>query len=223
MKKEKTETILNSYIIGVDLGQSQDYTAISVLEVRQSASQKPVYYVRHLERPSLGTPYPQIIEKVERIYNSLNKENIAPALVLDVTGVGRPVFDTFMQANLSPIGIQIHGGSNVTQDGSIFNVPKRDLAGVLQVLYQNGRIKVSARLKDAHTFNNELLNFKVKINIKTGHDSYEAWRDGIHDDLVLSVACGAWYGERSEGKDEGGIYIGGLESGFSWDSDDEDI
>jgi hypothetical protein len=24
----------------------------------------------------------------------------------------------------------------------------------------------------------ELLNFKVKINIATGHDSYEAWRGG---------------------------------------------
>ena len=42
----------------------------------------------------------------------------------------------------------------------------------------------------------ELLNFRVKINISTAHDSYEAWREGDHDDLVLSVALSCWAGER---------------------------
>jgi hypothetical protein len=42
----------------------------------------------------------------------------------------------------------------------------------------------------------ELLNFRVKINISTAHDSYEAWREGDHDDLVLSVALACWAGER---------------------------
>jgi hypothetical protein len=27
------------------------------------------------------------------------------------------------------------------------------------------------------------------------HDSYGAWREGAHDDLVLAVAVAAWYGE----------------------------
>jgi hypothetical protein len=36
----------------------------------------------------------------------------------------------------------------------------------------------------------------VKINISTAHDSYEAWREGDHDDLVLSVALACWAGER---------------------------
>jgi soluble P-type ATPase len=34
----------------------------------------------------------------------------------------------------------------------------------------------------------ELQNFRVKINIATGHDSYEAWRENEHDDIVLAVA-----------------------------------
>jgi len=36
----------------------------------------------------------------------------------------------------------------------------------------------------------------VKINLATGHDSYEAWREGDHDDLVLAVAMACWTGER---------------------------
>jgi hypothetical protein len=39
-------------------------------------------------------------------------------------------------------------------------------------------------------------NFKLKINISTVHDSYEAWREGDYDDLVLSVALVCWVGER---------------------------
>jgi hypothetical protein len=36
----------------------------------------------------------------------------------------------------------------------------------------------------------------VKINISTAHDSYEAWWEGDHDELVLSVALPCWAGER---------------------------
>ena len=42
----------------------------------------------------------------------------------------------------------------------------------------------------------ELLNFKIKVNIATGNDSYEAWRENIHDDLVLCVALACWFGEQ---------------------------
>ncbi len=200
------DKIKNS-IIGVDLGQAQDYTAIAVLEQQQRQRQQGtdggaekhvnIYLVRYLERVPLGTPYPHIIDRVKQVYDRLSTIDKRPVLVMDITGVGRPVFDSFVQERLNPIGISIHGGNTVTKEGSIHSVPKRDLAGVLQILFQNGRIKVSAKLKDAATLNNELLNFKVKINIGTGHDSYEAWRESIHDDLVLAVACAAWYGEKA--------------------------
>jgi hypothetical protein len=35
-----------------------------------------------------------------------------------------------------------------------------------------------------------------KVNIATGLDSYEAWREEDHDDLVLAVAMACWCGER---------------------------
>lgn len=30
----------------------------------------------------------------------------------------------------------------------------------------------------------------------SGHDTYEAWREGIHDDTVLATAIAIWYAER---------------------------
>jgi len=65
------------------------------------------------------------------------------------------------------------------------------------VLFQAGRLKVAAELPAARLLVEELLNFRVKINVKTAHDSYEAWREGVHDDLVLAVALACWYEESS--------------------------
>jgi hypothetical protein len=40
-----------------------------------------------------------------------------------------------------------------------------------------------------------MLNFKVKIDPETAHESYSAWREAEHDDLVLAVALATWWAE----------------------------
>ena len=45
----------------------------------------------------------------------------------------------------------------------------------------------------------ELLNFRVKIDPLTAHDSYGARCEGQHDDLVLATVVACWYGERQPG------------------------
>ena len=69
----------------------------------------------------------------------------------------------------------------------------------MQVLLQAERLKVAEELPDATVLVQELLNFRVKIDLLTAHDSYGAWREGQHDDLVLATAVACWYGERQPG------------------------
>jgi len=47
-------------------------------------------------------------------------------------------------------------------------------------------------------FVEELQNFKLKIT-KSANDTYEAWRESVHDDLVLSVGMAVWYLEMQYG------------------------
>ena len=182
------------FFVGLDLGQANDYTALSLLE-RRIVDRESSYDVRKLERVR-GMPYPEIIDRVTQIMRSPALINDA-VLVVDQTGVGAPVVDLFRKARLKPIGIMIHGGDRATREGSTWRVPKRDLVGVLQVLLQNSRLRVSWKLKLAKIFTGEMLNFRVKIDQATAHDSYSAWREQDHDDLLLAVALGAWYGERT--------------------------
>jgi hypothetical protein len=188
-----------NFLIGLDLGQAQDYTALAIVERFQTESSdefgfvqhgQATYQVRWLER-ARGTPYPQI---VTRVWEVLRKVKDAE-LVVDQTGVGAPVVDMFKQAGLEPAGILIHGGARVSHEETTWGVPKRDLAAVLQVLLQNGRLKVASELELADVLIREMLNFKVKIDPLTAHDSYSAWREAEHDDLVFAVALACWYGE----------------------------
>lgn len=181
------------FFVGLDLGQSNDYTALSILEQLKDTGEN-VYHIRRLERVR-GASYPSIVEKITKIMQSPALIDNA-SLVVDQTGVGAPVVDLFRQAKLSPVGVLIHGGDKVTQDGPTQRAPKRDLVACLQVLLQNDRLKIASKLKLGPILQKEMLNFKVKIDPATAHDSYSAWREDEHDDLVLSVALAAWYGER---------------------------
>ena len=39
----------------------------------------------------------------------------------------------------------------------------------------------------------------MTIDPRTTHDSYAAWREQAHDDLVLAVALACWWGEYRRG------------------------
>jgi hypothetical protein len=151
--------------------------------------------VRHLERFELGTKYTDVVDRVATLVRSDPLRHMPAILLVDKTGVGASVLDSFTQAGIGAAAITLHGGSSVTRDPQRagYRVPKRDLITVTQVLLQNGQLKVAAGLPEAETLKKELLNFRVKIDPRTAHDSYEHWRENMNDDLVLAVSMAAWF------------------------------
>ena len=74
-------------------------------------------------------------------------------------------------------------------------MPKKELVASLQVLLQTRRLKVAKTLPEAATLVRELETFRVKVT-EAANETFGAWREGQHDDLVLAVALAAWMGER---------------------------
>jgi len=213
---ETRETPPNDVIIGLDLAQTTDYTALSVAEVMTRPDGDPTYAVRALDR-FRPLRYQLVVERIAGMLPKLREgshvlsrdgrtfDYLRPTvtLVLDATGVGAAVADMFVEADLD-VDLQlvtIHAGGTVTQDPARgWRVPKRDLAGVVAVALQNNRLEVADRLEHAATLKAELKNFRARISA-LGHTRYEAgaddWRqEGGHDDLVLAVALSLWWGER---------------------------
>jgi hypothetical protein len=186
------------FYVGLDLGQSRDYTAVVVAEkVPPEGSDDYELYIRHLER-FRDVLYPDVAERVRKLMDAPQLKGKA-ALAVDATGVGAAVVDMLRRNGLTFDAVTITGGDTETQSGyDSYRVPKRDLVGNLQVLLQSGRLKIARSLEHAETLRAELLNFRVKVNVATAHDSYEAWREGDHDDLVLAAALAAWRAGRKE-------------------------
>ncbi len=150
--------------------------------------------VVHLERLPLGTSYVAVAKRVQAL---MAEPTLAEAaLVVDGTGVGRAVIDLLRAAGLQLHAITITAGATVTGNGWSTHVPKRDLVGALQVHLQTGALKIARGLPEAETLVRELLSFKAKIT-DAGNDTYAAWREGSHDDLVLATALAAWWAERA--------------------------
>ncbi|MCX8207416.1 MAG: hypothetical protein N3G75_06250 [Methanothrix sp.] len=179
-------------VIGVDLGQKEDYTAIAVINTRHDQDQ--VCEIVALKRLPVGTTYTTVVETLLEIKK--NPQLRSADLVVDATGVGRPVVDFLWNAGLCPVAVSIHGGDSVSSSRDRYlelRVPKRDLIANLQVLVQNRLIRINPKTQNARLLANELQNIRVRIDPRTAHDSYGAWREGEHDDLVLAVAIAAWY------------------------------
>jgi hypothetical protein len=182
-----------SYVGGLDLGQASDFSALAVLE-RAGRAGRRVYAVRHLERFVLGTPYPAICERVVDLFGQPPLSG--RPLAVDQTGVGRAVVDMLYRARpkatIRPITIT--AGSAAVPDGAGWHVPKKELVGVLQVLLQSRRLQVARSLPEAAALVRELEAFRVKITA-AANETFEAWRERDHDDLVLAVAMACWLGE----------------------------
>ena len=198
------------FIVGLDLGQSQDPTAIVTTE-RVAGAGDARYDVPNIQRIRLGTSYPAIVRHVGRMIETFlaMRPRVDIQLIVDGTGVGRPVVDLFTEADFgcSVIPVSIHGGNVVGRDGIWLSVPKRDLVGTIRVLLETQRLRIAEADPLAAALTGELTNFRVTIS-KGGHDSYGAgpgiggddWRDGgKHDDLVLALALATWYGETHSG------------------------
>jgi len=186
---------LKHYFAGLDLGQSKDFSALAVIERTGAASDDHEYNCVFLKRWQLRTSYPSIVSETVSIMNSPEMQAYGePVIVVDATGVGTPVVDLFrserMKADLKTA--QITSGADETHENGTYRVPKRNLVSVIQVPLQQGRLKVASMLPEASTLAGELQNFQVRVISDSASDTYGAWREGTHDDLVLAVALALW-------------------------------
>ena len=183
---------MTSFFVGLDLGQKQDSTAVAIVERHRGRQQR--YDLRHLERVRLGTSFVDVVTRVNSLMTAAPLYG-RTVLVLDATGVGLPVLDQFRHSGATPVAVSITGGTSVSRDGEFFHVPKRELIRSFVGLLESGRFRWSASLSLGSDFAEELLNFGVSINRRTGRESYAARGTTKHDDLVLAVSLACWYAE----------------------------
>ena len=201
------------FIVGLDLGKSQDFTALIVNDlqwcerVRYARTKfQPIMepigrrrVMRHqlvnLHRYPKGTAYPDIYRSVKSVLTQLPQRERYPELVVDGTGVGAPVVDAMREMAMHPISITITGGRTINKISSAaITVPKTLLASAVDIVLAEDRLDITMKASASMPLKAELQGFRVKIRA-TGTEALEAWREGTHDDLVLATALAVWRGE----------------------------
>ncbi len=181
------------FYVGLDLGQKRDHAAIAVVEKEPAEG---LIRVRHLERIALGTLYPRVVRRVQEL---VTDEKLAGqcALAVDGTGVGAPVVDLLREARLGCelAAVTISAGERESFVGGMHSVPKRDLIAGVQVLLEQGEMKIARELRDAGALVRELMDVKMTMSgggyVRLGADG-----SGEHDDLVIALALACWMSKR---------------------------
>jgi hypothetical protein len=188
---------------GLDLGQSRDHSALVVVEradlildeidhVTYERLRERQYRVRFLERVALGTPYPNVVERVRAVVRA--KPLVGRCtLVMDATGVGAPVLDLLRGAQLG-CGIDpviLTGGERESHADGVWCVPKQNLVVGLRVMLEKRELGLPAKSGASRVLVKELAEMEMWTGGRGGL-KFGSRRDGAHDDLVMASALACW-------------------------------
>jgi len=183
-----------TFVTGLDLGQLQDFSAlVTVQRTPGTDPENPgaVYDVRHLHRWPLGTPYTAVVADLRGWF--CTGSLVGSTLVVDGTGVGVGIVEMIKAAGL---GARVEAFSITAGlkpgDGT---VPKKDLVGAVQATLGTGRLRFVPGMPLTPTLVAELKNFRAKVTADR-NETFAAWREADHDDLVLALALAVWFAER---------------------------
>ena len=201
------------FFVGAGLGQSRDPSTIAVVERAEVMGPfDPVMFayqklaalrLRHVERIPLGTGYPEVVRRLAEVARSRELTGRC-RLVVDATGVGRPVVDLLRDARPGCLvmPVVVTSGEQETSSGGYYCVPKRDLIVGLQVLMQTGGLQFAKGMKFGVELAAEMAAMEVRVS-PAGREQYGAWREGAHDDLVFAVALSCWGAAKAYPRSEG--------------------
>lgn len=180
------------YILGVDLGQARDPTALALVERQAIVGSRDLdLRVRWLNELPLGTPYPAVVSYLERLVKS-DWLNGRVQLAVDYTGVGRPVVDYLReQPELAELtwAISFTSGKEERQTFMDYTVPKSTIVMSVLVAAQEGRLKADWRMPHGQTLKRQLLAFAMK---RTAANNAQFEGEKSHDDMVMALACAVW-------------------------------
>ena len=189
----------SDWVIGLDIGQRRDYSAIAILDVAEESDgrrdpatyefiRRKVIRLRHIERVRIGTPFAGVVDRISQIVADPRLQG--STLVVDATGVGAPVVELIRAAHLPCrlIAAQITGGSDESSDAAYYRVPKRDLVVGLQILMEQWDFEIVAGSPAAEALVKELTGFRARRS-PSGNLRYE----GSRDDLTMALSLAWWW------------------------------
>jgi hypothetical protein len=179
-------------VIGIDVGQRRDPTAVCVVQTERrplGQGTEEHFLVRYLERLPLGTPYPDVADRLASIAaGACKRAATTPVVYVDATGVGQPVVDVLRRqchgGRVTAVYFN-HGDRRIEASRTEVRLGKAWLVSRLQVLLQAARVHLP-RTPESEALAVELLDYEIRVD-SDANDRYGAFKVGTHDDLVTAL------------------------------------
>ena len=182
-------------IIGLDLGQQDDYTVVSVIQIIETPVGSDIYKYKliFLYKFQLKETYTSIVLWVADFIKTTFDPN-AYILVVDYGGPGRPVVDLLEEHELNLIALTTTGGLEANwRNGNRITVPKRELITSLEVVFQSQKLSIHKDIMHLKDLEKEILNFEGKPKANNSVKFEAAYKH--HDDIIMSLSMAIWYAE----------------------------
>ena len=148
-------------------------------------------YLRWLRRFDRGTAYP---EQIEAIAAEVRCEPLRgrTAMIIDAMGVGDMGVDYARRLGLSPMPVKVIGEGRPHSEARYYYLPKRDMVQRISGTRAEKRLNLDLDHPLLPVLRKEVENFRIKFT-NVGHDTYGAWRENEHDDLVFALGLACWW------------------------------
>lgn len=177
-------------IVALDpaLSGSGDHAALVVIEAVGKT-----YDLRFASRRK-GQRVGALIENTQHLLERIG----GGLLVLDRTGLGLPIYQQFQDSGLRPFPVVITGSSGAQFNARGASVPSRDLVNNLQIILEQGRLRIARDLPALSQLETELLSFQVSVS-DSGHARYAA-APGCSDDFVFALMLALYVAEKTRNR-----------------------
>jgi len=187
---------------GNDLGQDQDPSTIAVVEFTMSPTEtidpatraplfRPGLALRYLESAALGTPYPEVMERVLRLSQHPRVQGRC-TVVVDANGPGAPMVE-FMRRTATSVKIlslKTTSGQEAKFENGTWLVPKPMLLDHLEYVLRTKKLRIGeGPLTEAFIRELTLLRREVR---DSGYVMFSTSSRKVNDDLAMAVAMAVW-------------------------------
>ncbi len=170
---------------GIDLGQTNDYTALACVEVIGNGKRvlRKLNQWRKMRYIQMLTECSKIVKRYGGIVYG------------DATGAASPGcferFEVMIQPNDFRY-IKITGGDRayLNQQTHLFHLPKALMIAELQMMIENEQLAVPSTITLWEKLKEQIANYECKLS-PAGNEIYSARDPDVHDDLIIAIglAC----------------------------------
>ncbi len=195
-----THTKIPQAILGLDLGQSEDPSALALLlNIEQIISPHNWIDATHPRHSTwqlaatlvfpLGLAYTALAQRIQQIIDRFKTGHPATpvTLTVDATGIGRPTLEILYKELTARVGqpkarlegIVFTGGSQHSKTThpslpiDLFHVPKLDLIQTLVQSMESGQLTTAQNLPDRQTLTAQLKSLRYETSRQTGHSTIQ--------------------------------------------------